>query len=72
MVLKMEGLAGVSWGRAEELRQAVLRLRARGQEGAWPCSYSCEDNGYLVASAADEIYALPESTRWSSTVWRRR
>jgi protease-4 len=61
VVLKMEGLGGVDWGRAEELRQAVLRLRAGGKK-VMAVLLSCDDKGYLVASAADQIYALPASS----------
>jgi protease-4 len=61
VVLKMEGLDGVSWGRAEELRQAVLRLRGSGKK-VMAVLISCDDKGYLVASAADQIYALPASS----------
>lgn len=61
VVLKMEGLGGVDWGRAEELRQAVLRLRGAGKK-VMALVLSCDDKGYMVASAADEIYALPASS----------
>jgi protease-4 len=61
VVLKMEGLDGVSWGRAEELRQAVLRLRGAGKK-VMAVLLSCDDKGYLVASGADQIYALPSSS----------
>ncbi|QSQ18645.1 signal peptide peptidase SppA [Pyxidicoccus parkwayensis] len=60
VVLKMEGLPGVSWGKAEELRQAVLRLRASGKK-VMAVLLSADDAGYFVASAADRIYAVPES-----------
>jgi protease-4 len=61
VVLKLEGLGEVDWGRAEELRQAVLRLRGSGKK-VMAVLLSCDDKGYLVASAADEIYALPASS----------
>ncbi|SEK56206.1 signal peptide peptidase A. Serine peptidase. MEROPS family S49 [Stigmatella aurantiaca] len=61
VVLKMEGLGGLGWGRAEELRQAVLRLRAAGKK-VLALALSCDDQGYFVASAADQIYALPASS----------
>jgi protease IV len=61
VVLKMEGLRGVDWGRAEELRQAVLRLRGSGKR-VLAVLLSCDDKGYLVASAADQIYAVPASS----------
>ncbi|WP_342380886.1 signal peptide peptidase SppA [Myxococcus stipitatus] len=60
VVLKMEGLPGVDWGKAEELRQAVLRLRASGKR-VMAVLMSVDDMGYFVASAADRIYSVPES-----------
>ncbi|WP_408890913.1 signal peptide peptidase SppA [Myxococcus faecalis] len=61
VVLKMEGLPGVDWGKAEELRQAVLRLRASGKR-VMAVLLSADDLGYFVASAAERVYALPESS----------
>ncbi|WP_224249404.1 signal peptide peptidase SppA [Hyalangium gracile] len=61
VVLKMEGLGGADWGRAEELRQAVLRLRASGKK-VMAVLLSCDDRCYLVASAADQIYTVPASS----------
>jgi protease-4 len=61
VVLKMQGLPGVGWGRAEELRQAVLRLRGAGKK-VMAVLLACDDKDYLVASAADQIYALPSSS----------
>lgn len=60
VVVKMESLPGVSWGKAEELRQALLRLRASGKR-VMAVVLSTDDLGYFVASAADRIYALQES-----------
>ncbi|MCY1015412.1 signal peptide peptidase SppA [Pyxidicoccus sp. MSG2] len=60
VVLKMEGLPGVNWGKAEELRQAVLRLRASGKR-VMAVLLSADDEGYFVASAADRVYAVPEA-----------
>ncbi|NTX64731.1 signal peptide peptidase SppA [Myxococcus sp. CA051A] len=60
VVLKMEGLPGVDWGKAEELRQAVLRLRASGKR-VMAVLLSVDDMGYFVATAAERIYAVPES-----------
>jgi protease-4 len=61
VVLKMQGLPGLDWGRAEELRQAVLRMRGAGKK-VMAVLLSCGDKDYLVASAADQIYALPSSS----------
>jgi protease-4 len=60
VVLKLEGLPGAEWGRAEELRHAVLRLRASGKK-VMAVLFNCDDTCYLVASAADQVYALPEA-----------
>jgi len=61
VVLKMEGMGGVDWGQAEELRQAVRRLRSSGKK-VMAVLLSCDDKCYFVASSADQIYALPESS----------
>ncbi|HYH98014.1 signal peptide peptidase SppA [Hyalangium sp.] len=61
VVLKMEGMPGMDWGRAEELRQSVLRLRATGKK-VMAVLLSCDDKGYMVASAADQIFVLPSSS----------
>lgn len=60
VVLKLEGMPGAEWGKAEELRQAVLRLRGAGKK-VMAVLMSCDDACYLVASAADQVYALPEA-----------
>jgi protease-4 len=61
VVLKLEGMGGVDWGQAEELRQAVRRLRSSGKK-VMAVLLSCDDKCYFVASSADQIYALPESS----------
>jgi protease-4 len=61
VVLKMEGMDGVDWGQAEELRQAVRRLRSSGKK-VMAVLLSCDDKCYFVASSADQIYALPSSS----------
>ncbi|HEX8706230.1 MAG TPA: S49 family peptidase, partial [Myxococcaceae bacterium] len=61
VVLKVEGMGGVDWGQAEELRQAVRRLRSSGKK-VMAVLLSCDDKCYFVASSADQIYALPESS----------
>jgi protease-4 len=60
VVLKISGMPGVSWGKAEELHQAVLRMRAAGKR-VLAILYSVDDLEYFVGSAADEVYALPSS-----------
>ncbi|HEX5748443.1 MAG TPA: signal peptide peptidase SppA [Archangium sp.] len=61
VVLKVSGLPGVDWGKAEELHQAVLRMRAAGKK-VLTVLYSVNDLEYFVGSAADEVYALPSSS----------
>ncbi|HYO70455.1 MAG TPA: signal peptide peptidase SppA [Archangium sp.] len=61
VVLKVSGLPGVDWGKAEELHQAVLRMRAAGKR-VLAVLYSVNDLEYFVGSAADEVYALPSSS----------
>ncbi|KFA92461.1 signal peptide peptidase SppA [Archangium violaceum] len=61
VVLKVSGLPGVDWGKAEELHQAVLRMRAAGKK-VLAVLYSVGDLEYFVGSAADELYALPSSS----------
>ncbi len=58
VVLKVSDLPGVDWGQAEELRQAVLRLRAADKK-VLAVLLNVDDRGYFVASAADQVYALP-------------
>lgn len=60
VLVKMEGLPGVGWGTAEELRQAFLKLRAAGKKVV-VVMLSGDDRSYLVASAADSVYALTEA-----------
>ncbi len=60
VVVKMESLPGVNWGKAEELRQALLRLRASGKR-VMAVVLSTDDLGYFIASAADRVYALQDS-----------
>ncbi|WP_257458641.1 signal peptide peptidase SppA [Archangium lipolyticum] len=61
VLLKVSGLPDVSWAKAEELRQAVLRLRAANKR-VMAVLYSVDDASYFVGSAADEVYALPGSS----------
>ncbi|HEX8820109.1 MAG TPA: signal peptide peptidase SppA, partial [Archangium sp.] len=61
VLLKVSGLPGVNWGKADELHQAVLRLRASGKR-VMAVLYSVDDRAYFVGSAADELYALPGSS----------
>ncbi|MBJ6763144.1 signal peptide peptidase SppA [Myxococcaceae bacterium JPH2] len=61
VVVKMEGLPGVGWGTAEELRQAFLRLRVAGKKVV-AVLLSADDKAYLAASSADGVYALTEAS----------
>ncbi len=54
------GSLDLGWARARELRDALLRLKSKGKK----LTACLEDSGnleYYIASAADEIVALPES-----------
>jgi protease-4 len=59
VVLKVEG-AGVGLARADELRAAVVRLRAAGKK-VYAYVLSASDADYLAVSACDGIYAAPEA-----------
>ncbi len=61
VVLKLEGLPDVGLGRAMELRDAVQRLRAKGKK-VFALLLRADDATYLVASAADQVLAVPEAT----------
>jgi len=60
VVLKIDNLSDVGLGKAMELRQAILRLRGAGKNAA-AVLLSVGDAEYLIASAADQIYAVPEA-----------
>lgn len=59
VVLELEGL-GYGWAQIEEVREAVLRVRARGGKvAAFLRGGGMKD--YFLATAADRIYAHPNS-----------
>ena len=60
MVLKIDDLPDTGMARMEELRQSVLRLRSAGKKVV-AVVLKAEDPEYLLASAADRVYALPQS-----------
>lgn len=60
VVVKLESLPEVGFGRADELRKALLRLRASGKR-VLAVLLTAGDAEYLVATGADRIYALPQS-----------
>lgn len=59
VVIKVE-TSGLGLGRALELRELVMRLRAAGKF-VIALILSASDPEYLIASAADRIYAVPEA-----------
>lgn len=61
VVVKLESLPEVGLGRADELRRALLRLRAAGKK-VIAVIFTAGDTEYLVASGADQIYLVPQST----------
>lgn len=61
VVLKIDGIPDAGMARVEELRQSVLRLRKAGKR-VFAVVLKAEDPHYLVAAAADQVYAIPEST----------
>ena len=60
IVLKISSLPGGGLGKADELRQAVLRLR-RGGKKVIAVLLNAGDTEYFLASAADAIYAVPQA-----------
>jgi protease IV len=59
VLLKIEG-SGLGLGRAVELRQAILKLKAQGKK-VYAYLLSATDAEYLVASTADQIYAAHDA-----------
>ncbi len=59
LVLKVEG-AGLGLARADEVRSAIVKLRAAGKK-VFAYVLSVGDPEYLLISACDGIYAAPES-----------
>ncbi len=59
VVLKIEN-TNLGLGRAWELRQAIERFRASGKT-VISLILSANDTDYLVASAADHVFAVPEA-----------
>ncbi len=60
LLVRIEGLPGIGMGKAEELRQALLSVRAAGKRVV-AVVFNAADSDYLVASAADQIVLLPQS-----------
>lgn len=61
LVVKIEALPDVGLAKAEELRQGILRLRRAGKKVV-SVLLTGGDTEYLVASAADQVYLVPQST----------
>ncbi len=59
LVLKVEG-AGIGLSRADEVRTAILKLRAAGKK-VYAYVLSVGDPEYLMISACDGIYAAPQA-----------
>lgn len=59
VVLKVEG-ADVGLARADEVRSAIIKLRAAGKK-VYAYALAMGDNEYLMVSACDAIYAAPEA-----------
>lgn len=59
VVLKVEG-ASVGLARADELRSAIVKLRAAGKK-VYAYVLSASDAEYLLIAACDGIYAAPEA-----------
>ncbi len=57
-ILHVSGLPGVGWGRAREMRDAVLRFRRSGRP-IYAHIEQATNVEYFVASAATKIYAVP-------------
>jgi protease IV len=60
LVVKIEGLPDVGTAKADELRKAFLRLRAKGKTVV-AMLFGASDAEYLAASSANKIYAVPEA-----------
>jgi protease-4 len=63
VVLHIEGM-GVGWGKAEELRSRIARLRETGHKtiAYLEVGQLNSQREYWIASAADEVYLVPAGT----------
>ncbi|MGC4122627.1 MAG: S49 family peptidase [Myxococcales bacterium] len=61
VLLKVGKLPDIGHARVEELRQALVALRASGKH-VWAVWMDGGDDEYLLASAAEKIWAVPQST----------
>ncbi|HLL55976.1 MAG TPA: signal peptide peptidase SppA [Myxococcaceae bacterium] len=60
LVLKIDNLRGVGLAKVQELRGTLQRLRSSGRKVV-ALLLSADDSAYLLASAADHVYATPQS-----------
>jgi len=60
VVLKIDDLPDTGLAKIEELRESVLRLRHAGKKVV-AVVLKADDTSYALATAADRIYALPQS-----------
>ena len=60
VILKISNLPGTGLGKADELRHAILRLRAANKK-VLAVLLNGGDTEYFVASAADRVYAVPQA-----------
>jgi protease IV len=58
VVLRVNMLPGVGWGKVEELRAAIKRFRAAGKEAYAHLEFS-GNKEYYLATACSKIYAVP-------------
>lgn len=61
VLVKVGKLPEVGHARVEELRQALMALRASGKH-VWALWMDGGDDEYLLASAAEKIWAVPQAT----------
>src|SRR5216684_293863 len=61
LVIKIDNLTEVGLGRSEELRRTLLRMRSAGKK-VIAVVLTAGDSEYLIASGADKVFAVPEST----------
>ncbi|MBI5544012.1 MAG: S49 family peptidase, partial [Deltaproteobacteria bacterium] len=61
VLIKVSELPDVGPARVEELRQALVSLRSSGKR-LWALFMDGGDNEYLLATAAERIWAVPQAT----------
>lgn len=61
VLVKVSGLPDIGHARVEELRTALLSLRTAGKR-VWAIMLDGGDDEYLLATAAERIWAVPQAT----------